>query len=407
MNVLELKKDFYWIGVQDPELRVFDIIMETEFGTTYNSYLLKTDKGVVLFETVKDRFFDEYLEKILELTTIDDIKYIVCSHTEPDHSGSISKLLDMNQHISVISSFAANRNLNEIVNENFSSLIVKDGEKLKLGDKTLQFLSVPNLHWPDTIYTYIEEDKILVTCDSYGAHYASDEILLSKVSDRHNYNKAFVYYTTMIMGPFKHFIKLAVDKIKVLDIDMIAPGHGLVIDQKEDVLAKIHEYEVYSKVQVNAKKKVVIPYVSAYGYTKRMAEIIQEEFTKFDVFCEIYDLVEANEAEVVSKMMAADAILYGSPTILNDALPPIYNVMNQIIAGYHGKKMVSAFGSYGWSGEAVNNLIVRLKQQKMDVIDEGLRIVFKPSHEQELQVRLYTRNFVKRLVPPCTACDAK
>jgi len=263
MNILKLSKDFYWIGIADKELRVFDIIMETKYGTTYNSYLLKTEDGVVLFETVKLKFFDEYIEKVKELTSIEDIKYIVCSHTEPDHSGSLQRMLEMNPNIKVVSSFAANRNLNEIVNESFHSLVVKDEEELKLKDKTLRFLSVPNLHWPDTMYTYIVEDKILVTCDSFGAHYASDEMLLSKVEDRTNYEDAFQYYTTMIMGPFKSFIKKALDKIKPLEIDLIAPGHGLIIDGEVD--DAIQKYQDFIKEQPKDKVKVVIPYVSAYG----------------------------------------------------------------------------------------------------------------------------------------------
>lgn len=395
MNILKLNDDFYWIGVQDRELRVFDIIMETKYGTTYNSYLLKTDKGIVLFETVKEKFFDQYLEKLKELTEIKDIKYIICSHTEPDHSGSIQKMLALNPNISVISSFAANRNLNEIVNANFNSMIVKDNEELKLGNKTLKFLSVPNLHWPDTIYTYIEEDRFLVTCDSFGAHYASDEMLLSKVSNRDHYEDSFQYYTTMIMGPFKPFIKKALDKIKDLDIALIAPGHGLIIDT--EIQETIQKYADFSQEHKNPEPKVVIPYVSAYGYTKQIAEIVLEEMKKHNISCAIYDLVVADEDMVFDEMVKADVILYGSPTLLGDALEPIYRIMNRIIPGYHGVKKVSAFGSYGWSGEAVPNLLVRLKQQRMRLLDEGYRVVFKPSDVQIEEVRAYAKNIISQL----------
>lgn len=395
MNILKLKDDFYWIGVQDRELKVFDIIMETEYGTTYNSYLLKTDSGVVLFETVKVKFFDQYIEKVKELTSIEDIKYIVCSHTEPDHSGSVQRLLEMNPNISVVSSFAANRNLNEIVNGNFNSMIVKDNEELKVGNKILRFLSVPNLHWPDTIYTYIVEDKTLVTCDSFGAHYASDKMLLSNVKDRTNYEDAFQYYTTMIMGPFKPFIKKALEKIKPLDIDLIAPGHGLIIDTEID--HAIQKYADFAQEAKNERVKVVIPYVTAYGYTKEIAEIVCEEVRANNMDCEMYDLVVTDNDMVFDEMVKADAILYGSCTILADALPPIYNIMNRMISGYHGVKKVSAFGSYGWSGEAVPNLLVRLKQQRMKVVDDGYRVLFKPSDAQREEIRAYARNFISKI----------
>lgn len=395
MNTLKLNDAFYWVGIKDRDLRVFDIIMETKYGTTYNSYVLKTNEGVVLFETAKVKFFDEYLEKVKEITPIEDIKYIVCSHTEPDHSGSICKMLELNPNIIVVSSFAANRNLKEIVNEDFNAMVVKDGEQLILGNKTLTFMSVPNLHWPDTMYTYIEEDKILVTCDSFGAHYASDETLLSEVEDRTDYEDAFTYYTTMIMGPFKPFILKALDRIKDLDIKMIAPGHGLIID--EDIEEAKEKYRIFATPRIREIKNVVIPYVSAYGYTKEIAEVIKQEMVKANVECKLFDMVEADTNEVFEAIVDADGVLYGSPTILGDALPPIYNIMNQLMAGYHGVKVASAFGSYGWTGEAVPNLMVRLKQQKMKVVDEGYRVLFKPSETQVEEIRTYAQNFIKNL----------
>lgn len=395
MNSLKLRDDFYWIGVQDKELKVFDIIMETKYGTTYNSYLLKSDEGVVLFETVKDAFFDEYLEKVQELVAIEDIKYIVCSHTEPDHSGSLRRMVDLNANIQVISSFAANRNLKEIVNEDFNGLVVKDNEEIKLGNKTLQFIMAPNLHWPDTMFTYIKEDKILVTCDAFGAHYASDEMLLSNVVDRDAYEDAFHYYTEMIMGPFKPFMKKAVDRIEPLDIDMIAVGHGVIIDS--EVGETIDKYRKFAEDKPVGITKVVIPYVSAYGYTKEIASIIKEEVIKSGLQCEMYDLVIEDNDMVFEEMVEADVILYGSPTILGDALPPIIHIMNRLMAGHHGVKKVSAFGSYGWTGEAVPNLLVRLKQQRMKVLDDGYRVIFKPSARQQDEIRAYAHTIIEQI----------
>ncbi|MFV0254633.1 MAG: MBL fold metallo-hydrolase, partial [Erysipelotrichaceae bacterium] len=221
MEIIKINENFYWLGVKDKQLRNFDIIMETKYGTTYNSYLLKTTMGAILFETVKAKFFDEYLIKLQELIDVSDIKYIVCSHTEPDHSGSLIKLLELNPTIEIISSITANRYLQEIINDEFKSRIVKDNEVLKIADKTLTFYSALNLHWPDAMYTYLQEDKILVSCDSFSAHFATDEMLLSKVVRKDNYFEALYYYTEMIMGPFKNFIDRAMDKIKDLDINYI------------------------------------------------------------------------------------------------------------------------------------------------------------------------------------------
>ncbi|NBK96414.1 MAG: FprA family A-type flavoprotein [Erysipelotrichia bacterium] len=395
MKTLEIKKQFYWIGAQDPDLRVFDIIMETKYGTSYNSYLLKTEEGIILFESVKEKFFDEYIKQINHIGSIDEVKYIVCNHTEPDHSGSIAKLLAMNPNIIVVSSMLANMYLKEIINHDFKAMIVKDGEELKLANKTLRFISTPNLHWPDTMYTYIVEDEILVTCDSFGAHYAHEDILLSLVKKRSDYEDGFNYYSTMIMEPFKEFVLKAMKKIENLAISFIATGHGPVIDCV--IQAMIEKYIAFSQPNQKEDLSVVISYVSAYGYTKQMAQVIQEVFTTEKINCQIYDLVAVDHEQVIQEMMKADGILYGCPTLLNDALPPIYHVMNSVLPAYHGKKTVSAFGSYGWSGEAVPNMIARLKQQKMNVVDEGLKIKFKPSDAQLEEIKAYALHFAKAL----------
>lgn len=396
MKYLQITDDFYWIGVENPNLRRFDIIMETEFGTTYNSYLLKTSQGVVLFETVKDKFFDEYIEKVRELVKVEDIKYIICNHTEPDHSGSLEKFLELNPNIEILSTIAAQNNLKEIVNKPFNGRVVKDQEEVVVGNKTLRFIMAPNLHWPDTMYTYIVDEEILVTCDSFGAHYATNEVLLSQVANRENYEKAFAYYTEMIMGPFKPFVAKAMDKIRDLPIRYIATGHGCLIDQEIDDF--IQRYTDFAKVKTNDVKKVVIAYVTAYGYTREMAEIIKDELENQHLEVKLYDLVEADQEEVYEAIKQADGVLYGSCTIVGDALPPVWHMMNRILTPYDGIKVASAFGSYGWSGEAVPNMMVRLKQQKMKLVDEGLRIKFKPSDAQKEEIRAYAKNFAQALI---------
>lgn len=276
MEILELKKNLYWTGVLDANLRVFDIIMETEFGTSYNSYLLKTSEKTVLFETAKAKFLDGYLKALNKLVDIKDIDYIVVNHTEPDHAGSIEKLIEMNPNIKIIGSQVAIGFLKNIVNREFNGIIVKENETLSLGDKTLRFMSVPNLHWPDTMYTYIEEDKTLVTCDSFGSHYSFDGILLSKLTDNEGYLRALKYYFDCIIGPFKNpFMIKALDRIKDLEIDMICTGHGPVLDCRIDEIMEY--YKKWSNVSnPNPRKTVIIPYVSAYGYTRELANKIAE-----------------------------------------------------------------------------------------------------------------------------------
>jgi len=392
MNALELKKNLYWTGVLDPNLKVFDIVMETEFGTSYNSYLLKTSEKTVLFETAKAKFFDEYLDKLSELIDISEIDYIVVNHTEPDHAGSIEKLIDMNPNIKIVGTAVAIGFLKNIVNHDFYSIAVKENDTLDLGNKTLRFMCLPNLHWPDTMYTYIEEDKTLITCDSFGAHYSFDGILLSKVTDNEGYMRANKYYFDNIIGPFKPFMVKALSRIKDLDIDMICTGHGPVIDCRIDEIKEINA-KWCEVVNPNPRKTVIIPYVSAYGYTKELAgEISKGIKASGDIDVRDYDLLEEDKKRVLEELGYADGILFGTPTIVGEALEPIWDLTTSIFARTHGGKLASAFGSYGWSGEGVPHIIERLKQLNMKVVD-GLRIKFKPSDNDLSEAYDYGYNF--------------
>ena len=382
MKAMQLKPDFYWTGVLDKDLRVFDIIMMTEFGTTYNSYLLKCGDKTVLFETAKEKFFDDYLETLSQITDVSTIDYIVVNHTEPDHVGSIKRILDICPRAKVVATPVAIGFLKHIINGDFYSIAIKDGDELKIGDKTLQFHVFPNLHWPDTMYTYIVEDKTLVTCDSFGSHYAHEGILRSTVTDTEGYMRATKYYFDNILGPFKQpYMTNALAAVRQMDIDMICPGHGPVLDSHLSELMDI--YEEWCKVPVSERKKVVIPYVSAYGYTGQLAEQIAKGIQDNDEIIDVklYDMVTADQAEVLGEIGTADGILFGTPTILGEALKPIWDLTTLMFPPIHGGKLASAFGSYGWSGEGVPHIMERLKQLKPKTL-EGFRVRFKPSEAQ-------------------------
>lgn len=392
MKTLELRDDFYWAGIVDDNLRVFDIIMYTEFGTTYNSYVWKVGDKVVLFETAKEKFFDEYLDKLKEIIDVTKIDYLIVDHTEPDHAGSIGRLLEYSPQMKIVATGCAIGFLKEIVNHDFTSIAVKDNQTMEIGGKTLRFLVVPNLHWPDTMYTYIEEEQLLVTCDSFGSHYGFHDVLASKVTDQEGYMRATKYYFDCIIGPFKPFMLKALDKVRQLDVSMICPGHGPVIDENIDRMYNIYE-DWCTVVNPNRKKTVIIPYVSAYGYTKQLAEEISRGIQDSgDIDVRSYDLVEADQDKVLEELGFADGILFGTPTIVGEALKPIWDLTTSMFAGTHGGKLASAFGSYGWSGEGVPHIIERLKQLRMKVVD-GLKIRFKPGENNLLDAYEYGYNF--------------
>ncbi|MDA3847048.1 MAG: FprA family A-type flavoprotein, partial [Vallitaleaceae bacterium] len=290
MKKMLLKNNIWWIGAIDHDLRVFDIIMYTEFGTTSNSYMIKGSDKVALVETVKRTFSEEYIKKVEEEIDLKDIDYIIVNHTEPDHAGTIEYLLKKGCYPTIIGSESAIRFLKEIANVPFKYKIVGHGDELSLGDKTLQFVSAPFLHWPDSMYTYVKEDKVLFTCDSFGAHYAFDEILHSKVTKDEDYKSALRYYFDMIFGPFKRYVLEAIDKIESLDIDMICTGHGPVLDENPGQIVDI--YKEWATDTFPEKKTVVIPYVAAYGYTKALAmKIVEGLKAAGDIDIKLYDMV--------------------------------------------------------------------------------------------------------------------
>ena len=382
MKSLKLKDDLYWVGVIDKDLKVFDIIMETKYGTTYNAFVLKGSEKTALFETAKVGFKDEFFERLADVVDIKKIDYLVVDHTEPDHSGSIERLLMINPDIVIVGTVAAITFLKKIVNHEFKHLIVKDKDTISLGNKTLEFMPLPNLHWPDSMFTYVKEDGLLFTCDVFGAHYSDPVLLKSKVDNDKAYQESVKYYFDHIMKPFSNpFMANALTRIADLKIEMICTGHGPIIDEKID--EAIAYYQQWIKVPLKGSNKlVVIPYVSAYGYTKELALQIEKALiddSGIDV--ELYDMVYARKDEVLDRMFLADGIIFGSPTIVAEALKPIWDLTTSISSVNYKDKLMAAFGSYGWSGEAVINLTERLRQLKAEVMD-GYRVRFKPNAEE-------------------------
>jgi flavorubredoxin len=393
MLTKRIADDFTWVGVLDPGLRVFDIVMRTEFGTTYNSYVLKGKEKTALFEASKAHFFDEWIEKVRSETPIEKIDYLIVDHTEPDHSGTIEKLLDLNPNLEIIGSMGAINFLKEITNKEINGRAVKAGDELDLGGKTLRFIPAPNLHWPDTIFTYVPEIKTLVTCDCFGSHYSDENVTNDGLTSYEDYMKTLVYYYDNIIGPFKGDVLSALEKIDGLDIDVIAPGHGPVLTRNPQEVVELYR-EWSSPKNPNKKKTVIIPYVSAYGYTKLLAETIADgikEAADFDV--RLYDMVEADFGEVMTEIGHADGFLLGTPTIVGEALEPIWKIAASLNAKLHGGKFASSFGSYGWSGEGVPHIMQRLGQCKLNVFGDGLRVRFKPSADDLLKARQFGQDF--------------
>ncbi|MEE0943947.1 MAG: FprA family A-type flavoprotein [Clostridia bacterium] len=390
--MVKLTENIYYVGVKDPDLKVFDIIMDTEFGTTYNSYLVKGEK-TALIEAAHDKLFDEYIKNIEEVMPLNKIDYIICNHTEPDHTGALERILKVNPDVTVVGTIAALKNLKNITNATFKELLAKDGETLDLGGLTLKFIIAPNLHWPDTMMTYCEEEKVLFSCDVLGAHYCFDGVIDSDISNKADYEKAMQHYYNCIVSPFATFVQNGLKKIASLDIQLVCNSHGPVL--KDYIGEGIEKYNLWSSPKVNNPKKATIFYVSAYGYTKKLADCAYNVLKCSGIDTQIFDLVESKGPDVDNAIHNSDMILLGTPTINRNALKPIWDIVSSLDVITAKDVNFAVFGSYGWSGEGpilINNI---LKNLRLKTLDEPFRVVFNPTEDDITKMEEYVRNFIK------------
>jgi flavorubredoxin len=400
-RILDITKDVRWVGVLDFDIVTFDIVMKTDFGTTYNSYFINAEKKTII-ECAKDKFSDIHLGKISSLTSLSEISYIVLDHTEPDHSGDLSRLLDAAPDAVVVASGTALRYLADMINRPFKSLAVKDGDTLDLGNKTLKFISAPNLHWPDSMFTYLVEDRVLFTCDFFGAHYCSHE-MVNDFSDE--YLNSYRYYFDVIIKPFSRFALKGIEKISNLDIDFICPGHGPIHGKGlNEIVEMTQDYALkYLKLtSVKDIKNVLITYVSAYGYTRKMAELISEgicENPRMKVT--IRDIENMQAGDIETDVVMADALLVGSPTINQNTLFPVYKLFSVINPLRDKSKVAGSFGSYGWSGEAPKIIAETLRNLKLRIFEDQAAMKFFPGEEKETELREFGKKFAEFIVAEC------
>lgn len=393
-QALSVEKDIHWVGVMDYDIITFDIVMETKYGTTYNSYFIDAEKKV-LIDTVKEKFFDTYIEKIKSLTNPEDIEYIICTHTEPDHSGSLKHMIDLAPNAIVIGSGQAINYLTEMVGKPFKWQKVKDGDVVDLGNKKIRIIGAPNLHWPDTIYAYLEEEQLLFTCDSFGAHYADEKMFDDQVGD---YHAAFKYYFDVILKPYSKFLLKAIDKISPLEINAICPGHGPILRSNwKDIVEESKELATEYLINTTKQNRILLAYISAYGYTKEMALKIAEGIKKkgsFDI--DIVDIENMLLGDLEEKVVRADAIIVGSPTINQNTLLPIYKLFSVINPIRDKGKPAAVFGSYGWSGEAVKIIEDHLANLKLKV-KNSYSAKFYPNDEKAAELIEFGEDFAEAL----------
>ena len=374
---MKIADNVYYVGVSNPTLRVFDIIMCTEYGTTYNSYLVKGADKTALIDGAHKGFEANFQENVEAITDFANIDYMVVNHTEPDHSGAIRLVIEKNPDIVVYGTAACLKNLDNIVRLPFNRVAVKDGDTLELGGKTLTFCVSPNIHWPDTMMTYLAEDKILFSCDFLGAHFAEPTMYVHKAYKKELYEKEFKVYYDAIMGPFAKFVIRALDRIKDLDIALVCPSHGPMI-MGGDIQVAMDTYRKWATPEEKTDKTVAIYYVSAYGYTRQMCQYLAEKLEAKGLVVSAFDVIKTDAADIAAHL-EDDCLVFGSPTLNRAALKPVLDVISSIDAVGAAGRPYATLGCFGWSGEACAQLNDRCNSIKMKQVGESVRSQFTPT----------------------------
>ena len=380
---IKIAEDIYFIGVFDPDIRTFDIVMRTANGSSYNAYLIKTREGVIIVDTVKKEFQEEFFLHVNALCSYEEIKYVIVHHIEPDHSGALPELIKRAPQAKVLISPQATIMLKALTNiEEINFETIWTNKQLTLGGKTLTFLTTPYLHWPETMSSYVHEEKLLFSGDVFGSHYCDTRLFNDKVGD---FSYAFAYYYEHIMRPFQSYVRSALKLYKRFEITLIAPLHGPIL--RDNPQKQIDLYTQWSTKSKKDEQKILsIFYLTSYKNTQEMAQAIYEGCEKVEgIIANIYDLASIEEPNMMRILEESDGFLIGTPTINADAPKPVWDLLSCLMFLDKQGKCASAFGSYGWSGEAVDHILARLKSLKLKVPPLPLlKIKLIPS-EEELQ----------------------
>lgn len=394
--------DVHWIGAFDPTLRTFDIILKTANGTTYNSYVVRGDHGVVIIDTVKEEFQDDFFERFESVADYDDIRAVILNHLEPDHTGALPELLRRAPQAELIISHQAQSMLKALLKDDIAGVEIRtvttDDKMTTLGGRHFRFLNTPYLHWPDTQCTFLEDKGILFSGDLFGCHFCDDRLFNDRVGD---FRFSFDYYYAHIMRPFKSYVRSALELIEPLALTAIAPAHGPILhDNPLDYVAR---YGALSSSHVNKElaadeKTLLIFFISAYGSTRAMADEVRygaEEISNVRV--SVYDLEGSEPDALVNLIEEADGIAIGSPTVNGDSVKPVWDILSSLASINTQGKIGAAFGSYGWTGEAVPMIEDRLRGLKFRVPAKGLRIKLIPTDEELDSCRSFGRDIAEHL----------
>jgi len=387
MQAIKITENIYWVGAIDWDLRNFHGYL-TQRGSTYNSYLILDDK-ITLIDNVKDYLAEEQISRIKSIIDPAEIDYIIQNHIEMDHSGSLPILKDMIDDVEIYISPKGAEGIPkhfDIKEEEFN--VVKSGDELDLGERTLQFLQTPMVHWPDNMVSYCEEENLLFSNDAFGQHLASSERFDDEFSADITMEEAKKYYANIVM-PYGRQVQRALDALKDKKVKTICPSHGLI--WREDTEKIIQKYKKWSRNQVDDKALII--YDTMWQSTKKMAYAIQEAFSKKNYKTRLLNLQHNHISDIMTELLNAKYICVGSPTLNNNILPTVSAFLTYMKGLSPKDRIGLAFGSYGWSGQSVKIIENILKDCGFETMD-NIKIQYRPDKETLEEITKKIKNYL-------------
>jgi flavorubredoxin len=372
MKPVEVSKDIYWVGVIDWNIRDFHGY-STDRGTTYNAYLIMDEK-ITLIDTVKKEFADEMIAQVSQIVDPKKVDYMVSNHTEMDHSGGLPRIMHrIGEDKPLYCSQMGYKNLIRHYPQKWDYRPVDNGGELSIGKRTLAFLETRMLHWPDSMFTYVKEDKVLFSSDAFGQHYASLQRFDDEVGEA-IMPYALTYFANILL-PYAPLVEKLLNRVQEmgLAIDMICPDHGILWRDPAKILDCYAEWALQKP-----RRKAVVVYDTMWHSTEMMAHAIVDGLGREGVDAKPMHLRSNHRSDIVTELFDAGAVVVGSPTLNNGLFPTVSDFLTYFKGLRPKNKVAAAFGSYGWSGDAVKLINHELEAMKLNKIDEGLRIQYVP-----------------------------
>ena len=376
MIPLEIKDKIFWVGAIDWNIRDFHGY-STYRGTTYNAFLVK-DKKIALFDTVKKSHINELVHHIRQLVDPTAIDYMIVNHVEMDHSGALPEMVELIKPEKIFCSKMGLKAIEEHFHpKDWPLVAVDNGQTISLGSKTIQFLETRMLHWPDSMFSYLQEDKLLISSDAFGQHLATSERFDDEVNFSELMEQTAKYYAN-ILTLYSPLIRKLLAKVQELglEIDMIAPDHGII--WRSHIKDVLHAYADWS--QNKGQRKALVIYDTMWESTHKMAKAITAGINETGVSVKLINLAHSHRSDVMTDVLNAKAVILGSATLNNGLLPRMAGFLMYMRGLKPTNKIGAAFGSFGWSGEAVKLMNAAMEDMKFDIIEPGLRVKYVPGH---------------------------